>query len=30
VPSLEYEESRNKADAILRALEVARSREMWL
>jgi anthranilate synthase component 1 len=30
VPSLEYEESRNKAGAILRALEVARSREMWL
>ena len=30
VPLLEYEESRNKAGAILRALEVARSREMWL
>ncbi len=30
VPSLEYEESRNKAGAILRALEVARSRGMWL
>ncbi len=30
VPSLEYEESRNKAGAIARALEVARSREMWL
>ncbi|MGB3682714.1 MAG: anthranilate synthase component I, partial [Rubrobacteraceae bacterium] len=30
VPSLEYEESRNKAGAILSALEVARSRGMWL
>ncbi len=30
VPELEYEESRNKAGAILSALEVARSREMWL
>jgi anthranilate synthase component I len=30
VPSLEYEESRNKARAMSRALEVARSREMWL
>jgi len=30
VPSLEYEETRNKAGAIVRALEVARSREMWL
>ena len=30
VPSLEYEESRNKARAMARALEVARSREMWL
>ena len=30
VPSLEYEESRNKAGAMVRALEVARSREMWL
>ena len=30
VPSMEYEESRNKAGAMVRALEVARSREMWL
>ena len=30
IPKLEYEESRNKAGAILRALEVARSRGMWL
>ena len=30
VPSLEYEETRNKAGAIVRALEVARSRRMWL
>ncbi|CAN5691477.1 anthranilate synthase component I [soil metagenome] len=30
VPTLEYEESRNKAGAMVRALEVARSREMWL
>jgi anthranilate synthase component 1 len=30
VPSLEYEESRNKARAMSRALEVARAREMWL
>jgi anthranilate synthase component 1 len=30
VPSLEYEETRNKARAMERALEVARSREMWL
>ena len=30
VPSLEYEETRNKARAIQRALEVARSRGMWL
>ncbi|HZY65927.1 MAG TPA: anthranilate synthase component I [Rubrobacteraceae bacterium] len=30
VPELEYEESRNKAGAMVRALEVARSREMWL
>ena len=30
VPKLEYEESRNKARALMRALEVARSREMWL
>lgn len=30
VPKLEYEESRNKARAIVRALEVARSRAMWL
>ena len=30
VPSLEYEETRNKAGAIVRALEVARSRGMWL
>lgn len=30
VPSLEYEESHNKAGAMVRALEVARSREMWL
>jgi anthranilate synthase component 1 len=30
VPALEYEETRNKAGAMVRALEVARSREMWL
>jgi anthranilate synthase component 1 len=30
VAKLEYEESRNKAQAIARALEVARSRELWL
>ncbi|HKH11649.1 MAG TPA: anthranilate synthase component I [Rubrobacter sp.] len=30
VPSLEYEETRNKARAIQMALEVARSRGMWL
>jgi anthranilate synthase component 1 len=30
VPSLEHEETRNKAGAIRRALEVARSRELWL
>jgi anthranilate synthase component 1 len=30
VPSLEYEETRNKAGAIVRALEVAGSRELWL
>ncbi|BBL79543.1 anthranilate synthase component I [Rubrobacter xylanophilus] len=30
VPKLEYEESRNKARAIVRALEVARSHRMWL
>ncbi|MGI8865773.1 MAG: anthranilate synthase component I, partial [Rubrobacteraceae bacterium] len=30
VPKLEYEESRNKAQAMARALEVARSRELWL
>ena len=30
VPALEYEETRNKARAMVRALEVARSREMWL
>ncbi len=30
VPKLEYEESRNKARAMVRALEVAGSREMWL
>jgi anthranilate synthase component I len=30
VPSLEYEETRSKAGAMVRALEVARSREMWL
>ena len=30
VPSLEYEETRNKAGAIVRALEVAMSRETWL
>ena len=30
VPKLEYEETRNKARAMERALEVARSREMWL
>jgi anthranilate synthase component I len=30
VPDLEYEETRNKARAIARALEVARDRELWL
>ncbi|MGH3086082.1 MAG: anthranilate synthase component I [Rubrobacteraceae bacterium] len=30
VPKLEYEESRNKARAMEKALEVARSRGMWL
>jgi anthranilate synthase component I len=30
VPSQEHEETRNKARAMARALEVARSREMWL
>jgi anthranilate synthase component 1 len=30
VPKLEYEETRNKARALALALEVARSREMWL
>jgi anthranilate synthase component I len=30
VPSLEYEETRNKARAIQQALEVTRSRGMWL
>ncbi len=30
VPKLEYEESRNKAQAMARALEVARDRGMWL
>ena len=30
VPSLEYEETSNKARAMERALEVARTREMWL
>ena len=30
VPFLEYEETRNKARAIARALEVTRSREVWL
>lgn len=30
VPELEYDESRNKAKAIERALEVAESRGMWL
>ncbi|CAN5899943.1 anthranilate synthase component I [soil metagenome] len=30
VPSLEYEESRNKAGAMVRALEVAHSRALWL
>ena len=30
VPSLEYEETRNKARAMERAFEVARTREMWL
>jgi anthranilate synthase component 1 len=29
-PSLEYEETRNKAGAMVRALEVARNRKMWL
>ena len=30
VSGLEYEETRNKAGALVRALEVARSQEMWL
>jgi anthranilate synthase component I len=30
VPALEYEETHNKAGAMVHALEVARSREMWL
>ena len=30
VPSLEYDETRNKARAMEQALEVARTREMWL
>jgi anthranilate synthase component 1 len=30
VPSLEYQETRNKARAMERALEVARTRELWL
>jgi anthranilate synthase component I len=30
VPALEYEEARNKARAMFRALEVARTRELWL
>ena len=30
VPKLEYEETRSKARAIARALEVARSRDLWL
>ena len=30
VAGLEYEETRNKAGAMVRALEVARSQEMWL
>ena len=30
VPKLEYEETKNKAGAIVRALEVARSRGLWL
>jgi anthranilate synthase component 1 len=30
VSSLEYEETRNKAGATVRALEVVRSRGMWL
>ena len=30
VPALEYEETRNKAGAMVRALEVARNRGMWL
>jgi anthranilate synthase component I len=30
VPALEYEETRNKARAMSRALEVARTRELWL
>jgi anthranilate/para-aminobenzoate synthase component I len=30
VPSMEHEETRNKARAMAQALEVARSREMWL
>jgi anthranilate synthase component 1 len=30
VPSLEHEETRNKARAMARALEVARHRDMWL
>jgi anthranilate synthase component 1 len=29
-PGAEYEETRNKARALVRALEVARSRELWL
>src|SRR5919199_361400 len=29
-PSLEYEETRNKAGAMVQALEVARNRKMWL
>jgi anthranilate synthase component 1 len=30
VPALEYEETRNKAGAMVRALEVARDRRLWL
>ncbi len=30
VPALEYEETHNKAEAMVHALEVARRREMWL
>jgi len=30
VPSSEYEETRNKAQAMVRALEVAKSRRLWL